>query len=53
MNSNDHIFRIQNKIAEFQHYKEESVFIFFVGAVNHWVAFVAHKAAWHGLSKLK
>jgi hypothetical protein len=53
MNNNDHIIRIHNKIAEFQHSKEESVFIFFVGAVNHWVAFVAHKAAWNDLSKLK
>jgi len=49
-NSTEHIVRIHNQILQFQHSKEESVFILFVGAVNHWVAFIAHKPRWDKVS---
>jgi hypothetical protein len=53
LNDSEHIIRIQNKITEFQQSKEEAIFIFFVGAVNHWVAFLAHKPGLDRLTKLK
>lgn len=50
-NSQEHVLRIHNQIKEFQQSKDNSVFVFFVGAVNHWVALVVHKPAWASVSK--
>jgi hypothetical protein len=49
-NSQEHVLRIHNQILEFQQAQDNAVFVFFVGAVNHWVALVVHKPAFDSRS---
>ena len=45
----DQIIHTDNQVKEYLEHRGEAIFIMFVGAVNHWVAFIAAKENYEGM----
>ena len=39
----EHIIELNDELEQFHSYKKEAVFVFYIGALDHWMTLIAHK----------
>jgi len=44
----EEVRELQNDLVEFQNSEKDAIFVMFIGALNHWSIFIAHKSTTKG-----